>query len=386
MSPWDLNIRHLRAFAATVELGTLVAAAQAVHISQPALTQAIAGLEAALQLDLFVRQNDGMAPTDAARLLYARVVPALAQIGSHRATHVQLRAFWALARHGSYAEASQAMKLAPASLHRAVSDLEAAMERPLTIRLGRRLVLTDEGRAFARRVKLAHADLAAALCELQALSGHEPGRIAIGAMPLCRARILPAAIVAFQQSFPDCDVFVAEGSHAELAEPLRDGELDILIGALRDPPPGRDLVQEPLFIDRPVVVARPGHPLIATGKVRSLQALARHDWCLPQRGVPLRDLWEGWLNAEGIIPPPVRIEIGSIIAVRQILMHTDALALVSPDQVALELKAGWLSVVAPTPLTRTIGITRRAEWRPTALQRRFIQTLQDVAANSVNSL
>jgi hypothetical protein len=32
MTPWDLNLRHLRAFARTVELGTLVGAANAVHI------------------------------------------------------------------------------------------------------------------------------------------------------------------------------------------------------------------------------------------------------------------------------------------------------------------------------------------------------------------
>jgi hypothetical protein len=45
MEPADFNLRHLRALAATLRLGSLGAAAKAVGISQPAVTQAIARLE-----------------------------------------------------------------------------------------------------------------------------------------------------------------------------------------------------------------------------------------------------------------------------------------------------------------------------------------------------
>jgi DNA-binding transcriptional LysR family regulator len=377
VTPWTLNLRHLRAFSATVELGTLVAAARAIHISQPALTQAIAGLERDLGLDLFLRHSDGMRPTEAALVFQRRISAALGHIRYHRATHAQLRAFWALARGGTYAEASHSTGLAPASLHRAVADLEHAVNEELVRRSGRKLELTPAGQAFARQVKLMHAELVAGLSELEALRGIDRGRIAVGAMPLCRARILPSTIVHFQQVSPDFEVLVAEGSHTELVEPLRDGELDVLIGALRDPPPGRDLIQDPLFIDRPVVLGRAKHPLCAKRGAASLRDLALYDWCLPQRGVPLRDRWEAMFEEEGIAPPRVRVEIGSGIAIRQILISTDALTLLSPDQVKLELEAGWLEVVAQTRLTRTIGLTRRAEWRPTSTQRRFLEALRD---------
>jgi LysR family transcriptional regulator of gallate degradation len=52
------------------------------------------------------------------------------------------------------------------------------------------------------------------------------------------------------------------------------------------------------------------------------------------------------------------------------------LTLLSPDQVALELESKWLTVVAKTQLTRTIGLICRADWRPTLAQRRFIETLR----------
>ena len=78
--------------------------------------------------------------------------------------------------------------------------------------------------------------------DLVAFKGMKSGSIAIGAMPLCRARVLPAAIVEFQLMYPDVDIRISEGSFTDLIDPLSAGGLDFLIGALREPTPGPDLV------------------------------------------------------------------------------------------------------------------------------------------------
>lgn len=374
------NLRHLRAFAKTYELGTLLAASRAVHITQPALTQGLSRLEDKIGQKLFERESDGMKPTEAAGLLYPRVIRALGFIRSNRLSQAQLRAFTALARTGSYAEASLETGLARASLHRAVSDLEIALDQRLVERRGRAIELTRSGRTIARRYNLALSELAAAVDELQSLNGVARGRLSIGAMPLCRARVLPAAIIDFQSRFPAARVKVAEGSHVELIEPLRDGELDFLIGALRDPPPGADLVQTPLFDDQPVVLARKDHPLLAGRNPPDLETLARFDWCIPGRGVPLRESWQTMFADAGLAAPRIQIECGSVITIRQILIGTDYLTLLSPDQVAVELEAGWLKIVSSTPLSliRRIGVTHREGWRPTALQKSFLETLSKI--------
>jgi LysR family transcriptional regulator, regulator for genes of the gallate degradation pathway len=378
------NLRHLRAFVKTYELGTIQAASKAVHISQPAVTQGLARLENELNTTLFDRQPHGMRPTAAASLLYPRARDALELIRSNRVSQAQIRAFAALARDGSYADASAETGLARASLHRAVSDLEATLGQSLIRRRGRGIELTSTGQTTARRYRLAMAELRASVDELRSLRGEGAGRLSIGAMPLCRARVLPASIVAFQREVVDCQVLVAEGSHVELIEPLRDGELDFLIGALRDPPPGPDLVQMPLFTDRPVFLARRDHPLKAHKSGANLSDLGRFDWCIPPKGVPLRDRWEAMFDEAGVEVPRVQVECGSVIAIRQILMNTDCLTILSRDQVAVELEAGWLKIVgtAPESLTRTIGITHRTGWRPTQLQSLFLATLENVCANS----
>ena len=264
--------------------------------------------------------------------------------------------------------------LAQPSLHRAIGDLSVALRRPLVTRSGRGIALTGSGRRIARAFRLARAEMAAGMSEVAALEGRETGRVAVGAMPLSRARVLPQAVTAFTLAHPEATVAVAEGSHVELVEPLRDGTLDLLIGALRDTPEP-DLVQHALFDDRPVVIARAGHPLANT--LPDIRALATFPWIVAGPGTPLAVQW-GRLFDESAVPRPrAPIECGSAITIRQILRKSDFLTLLSPDQVAIEIDDGLLCVIcdAPPSLKRTIGITTRDGWRPTGLQQAFYNML-----------
>ncbi len=358
-------------------LGSISAAAAAVHLTQPALTQALARLEARIGLALFDRTPGGMTATPSAALLAGRIEAALGYLESPRITMSQMRALLAFAASGSYVGASAASGLSQPSLHRAVRELSLALKRPLVERRGKGLALTKAGRRTLRAFRLARAELEAGLSEIAAIKGIETRRIAIGAMPLARARLLPKAIAAFNRRYPEVGVVVAEGSHAELIEPLRDGELDLLIGALRAGGSGEDLVQQPLFDDRPVVIARAGHPLAAP----DIAAMAAYPWIIAAHGAPLRAQWHQMFVDAGLRPPHVPIECGSVIVIRQILIETDFLTLLSPDQVALELKAGLLVKICDVPpsMRRTIGITTRNGWRPTAMQQAFLDTLGAVS-------
>jgi DNA-binding transcriptional LysR family regulator len=373
-----MNIRHLRAVAAIVEAGSISGAARSVNLTQPAITQGVAKLEAQIGTLLFERRPGGMHPTEAARILMPRILAAVRLIANARVTSTQMRAFIALARAGSYSGAAARNGLSEASLHRAVGDLEVGLGLRLVERRGRGIALTARGNAIARNFRLADAELSSARAELAAMTGREIGRIAIGAMPLSRARLLPNSLVSFHRDHGEVDVAIVEGSHAELVGPLRDGELDMMLGALRDPAPASDLVQQRLFVDRPVILARAGHPLAGRGSAIAAADLARFEWIVPGEGTPIRNQWRQMFGAVGLAAPRVPIESGSVMTIRQLLVQGDFLTLLSSDQVAVELEAGWLVEIAPAPgdLSRVIGITTRADWRPTGMQRRFIAILE----------
>ena len=373
-----INLRHLQAVVAIVRSGSITEASRLVSLSQPAVSQGIAKLEEQLGLPLFERAPGRIMPTEAGLLLAGRAEAALRLIASNRVTATQVRALIALARTGSYAGAAARTKLSQPSLHRAVADLALGLGVQLVSRRGRGIVLTPRGKTIARNFALAQAELRSAQEELAGIRGREVGRISVGAMPLSRARLLPAAVAAFHGAHPWVEIAIVEGSHADLIGPLRDGDVDFMVGALRDPPPGDDLRQSPLFVDRPVILARAGHPLAAAGDGINGADLGRFDWIVSAEGTPLRHQWQLMFEAIGRVPPPVLIECGSVMMVRQLLVQTDFLTLLSPDQVAVELEAGWLVRIADAPgrISRTIGVTTRANWRPTSLQRAFLEALE----------
>ncbi len=393
MSPFDLNLRHLRALSEIVARRNMSAAAEAANLSQPALTQGLHKLERQLGIRLFERHSDGTVATAAGLMLADRAQSAIAHLAEamrsgarrsargfsrpeHLLTSTQLHATLALADAGSFAGAASSTGISQSALHRAVRELEQLAGFPVADRQGRGMVLTREGRRLARGIRLAALEITAAIVELSA-DPRDAGRIAIGAMPLCRALVLPHAMAAFTAEAPNVDLIVREGSWRELADPLHDGSIDLMIGALRpDSPPG--LVQHPLFEDRLAVVARAGHPLAAVARP-SLAELGGFGWIIGQHDTPLRTHWQALFS--GAETPAASIECGSVMVIRGVLQESDFLTLLSPDQVALEIASNVLTLIG-APLdqaVRVIGITTRAGWRPTAAQRRFVELVERAA-------
>jgi DNA-binding transcriptional LysR family regulator len=77
-----INLEWYRSFVAVYRLGTMTAAASARYLTQPAITQHIAALEAALGAQLFDRIARRLSPNARARALYAEIAPALDRLES----------------------------------------------------------------------------------------------------------------------------------------------------------------------------------------------------------------------------------------------------------------------------------------------------------------
>ena len=66
------NLRHLRVFQAVARLGSISGASREARLSQPAVTQGIAKLEALLEVVLFERRQSGCYLTEYGRTYLAR--------------------------------------------------------------------------------------------------------------------------------------------------------------------------------------------------------------------------------------------------------------------------------------------------------------------------
>lgn len=398
MNPSDINLRHLRALPLIADHGSISTAAEMIGLSQPALSQGLGKLEATFGVALFDRNLNGMIATPAGAPVIRRARAALGHLSramrawgrsdrrgfarpENLLTAAQLRGLLSLADAGSFVGAAQATGLSQPALHRAVREVEQLCAAPLVERRGRGVALTTAGRGVARGFRLAITELTAALEEgrYATLPG---GRIRIGAMPLCRAVLLPRAVTQLTRMTPDAKIDIVEGAYQDLLEPLRDGRIDLLIGALRDPSP-TDLEQRALFTDQLIVTARAGHPL-AGKPAPTLADLALYPWIIGRAGTPLRQQWELLFEANGLARPKAPIECGSVMTIRGLLCENDFLTLLSPDQVAVEMDSGLLIQLGQPLLAslRTIGVIWRRDWRPPPLQSQFLDLLSGAAKSS----
>ena len=387
--PFDLNLRHLRALLSIAEKGSITAAADSVSLSQPALTQGLAKLERQFGYTMFERRSGGMVPTPMGAIVIARTraaldhlsqaakgLSAVFQYPERLMTMTQLRAFLALAEAGGFSAAAHSSGMSQTAVHRAVSDLEHMIGGQLVERRGRAIWLNPAGKRLARGARLAVGEIIAAVADLGFDGGSE--LIAFGALPLARPYLVPAAMARMAQVNPLAAFKVLEGSWREMVEPLRDGEIDMIVGALR-PFEIADLYQRPLYEDRLVIAAGSQHPL-ATVAQPTLEQLSAYPWIVAPANSPLKEQWEHLF--EGRPLPATPIECGSVMIIGRLLTEGNFLTLLSPDQVALQIRSGLLAQVgAPLETSRRlVGITTRRSWRPTATQHRFLDCLEQAAA------
>jgi len=151
----------------------------------------------------------------------------------------------------------------------------------------------------------------------------------------------------------------------------------VLVGALRDPVPYEDIVQEHLFDDPLAIVVGAQHALAGRG-APTLAALSCYPWIAPRPDSPLRRHFETLIGRLEVPHSVAPIECNSLVAARSLLLASDRVMLLSEHQIHHELASGQLVALAH-PLgrvTRSIGLTVRRDWRPTEVQSQLIEGLR----------
>jgi len=391
------NIRHMRVFLEAAKSGSVSVAADACALSQPAATQAIKRLEGNLDARLLVRRNRRFVPTECGALFMVRTAAALehlrtgaraAERGNPKSrtpldrvvTAAQLRTLIALASTGSFTIAAKRLNLSQPTVFRAARGLETAAGTVFFKATSVGVELSPAAQAFVLEAKLALAEIRQGLAEIGRAQGVERSLFALGSLPLARTAIVPKATHAMVSERPGMQVRVVDGRYDELLRSLREGDLDCMIGALRDPAPADDIVQEPLFDDALAIVAHPSHPLAGRRDVSLADALS-YPWVAPPITTPAGQFLYESLQILKISETPVRVVSSSLVMVRAILAEGPYLSIISRHQVSVEERSGHVAVlnIALEGNRRVIGLTMRAGWRPTESQARFIELLCDAA-------
>lgn len=383
------NLRHLRAFLAVVDHGSITRAAEICHVSQPAVTQAIRKLERELETELFQRRAQGLFVTEPGAVLARRVRrafglldPTLSELAPRlriTATTAQLVALVAVTEAENFTLAARRLGLAQPTVHRAITGLEREIGRALFERTPHGMIATRAAEMLTRATQVAFVELDQGEAELGELLGREVGRLVIGGMPLSRSYILPRAIARFRLRRPKLPIKVLDGPYEDMLTSLRRGEIDFLVGALRNPAPIGDVVQRPLFEDELIIVCGKDHPLRRGTPPASVADIAGFPWVVAAEGTPTRQVFTRLVETQGLAPRSL-IETGSMVLMRELLQVSDHLGFISRLQIEPDLDLGAVHELAvPLPDTfRPIGLTLRDGWSPTRAQQEFLDELEAV--------
>ncbi len=395
------NVRHLLAVHEVAVCHRIKDAARQVHLSQPAVTQAVAKLERDLSEPLFDRRPEGMFATEAGKLFLHRVERALDLLkeGERQArrkspdagrrdfhrltTATQLRALTAVAQTENFSHAARQIGVSQPAVHRAAKDLERLSGITFFEPVRRGVQLTPAAEAFSYYVRLAAAEMRQGRYEISALQGQDSTRIVVGSLPLSRPSLLPAAMDRLlRASEGRVQLHCVDAPYESLLRDLRFGDLDFLVGALRKDLPADDVVQEPLFEDRLYIVAGQGHPLTRHPRP-SLEDTLNYPWIAPPKATPSGSYLFEILKIPQLPNTPVRVVASSLALLRGLMMRGDYLTIMSRRQVEIEVETGTI-VTLPIDLqdsARAIGLTYRAGWEPTPTQTRFIDLIRDEGRN-----
>lgn len=386
----NINTRHLLCALKIKEFGTLTKAAEEVHLTQSALTQGINKLESGLGFKLFERSYSGMKLTEVGELFFARVkrafeyleefsVTAFLNDKTKKQTFIrtvtsrQINALNYIVELGSYSAAAKSLGLSQPTLHRSIKDLEYICDQILFKRSPNGVEPTWRAKQLHRYGNLFFSELQQGIEEMHEFNGVINGHIRIGSLPLAQSEIVPLSILKLVTEYPEAKISIIDGPYAEQFNSLQHGQLDMIIGALREPLPNQEILQTQLFNNELSIVVRASHPL-ATQKIISTSELQQLDWVAPAKSTPARYVFSEIFKSRGVEPPSHVIECSSLVAVRGILLNSERAALLPAKQVDIEVKAGLL-VVCPIILQdtlRQIGLTMRRAWYPTRMQRRFL--------------
>src|SRR5689334_21515480 len=194
----------------------------------------------------------------------------------------QLQLFLAAAERLNLSHAAEAMNMTQPGLSKSMHRLQRELGTRLYHRRGRGIELTEPGRALLRHAKLIETQLADARSEVVGIAGGKTGHARIGAGPSWLSRHLPLSVARMTARHPNVRFTVDTGFPDRLIGRLRQGELDVVVGALPDNRVDTDLRFLRLTSDIIRVVGRKEHPLVRK-RDRSLADYAAQHWILPGR-------------------------------------------------------------------------------------------------------
>ena len=258
-----------------------------------------------------------------------------------------LRVMDAIDTHRSLLKASAALGLSQPALSKSLQELEETLQLRLFERHPRGVRPTEAGAVFVRSARQILAEMRRLDEELDLISAPGGGTVALGALPVAAAGVLPGALTRLKAVYPDMRVRLQQGRTEELLPLLTSGEIDLIVGRLYQPPVPDGFEREALWTEPITIIARAGHPLFAEERI-SVDVLRRYNLVLPTLTQRVGQEIENLLSALGLAST-TSLRSSSYGFIREMLYGTDLISVMPRLLMVGDLMRGTLQIV-PLPI------------------------------------
>lgn len=291
-------------------------------------------------------------------------------------TFRQLEVFEAIARLGSFTRAAEELFLTQPTASMQIKKLKNTIGLPLFEQVGKRIYLTDAGKALQSTCREIFDTLNNFEMLVSDMKGLKQGKLRLAVVTTAKY-FAPRLLGAFCKQFPGIDVSLEVSNRERLLERLSDNQDDLYV--LGQPPEDFDVVYES-FLDNPLVLLAPNnHPLINKRNI-SLQRIVQEPFIMREPGSGTRIAVER-LFRKHKLELNVRMELGSNEAIKQAIVGGLGISVLSRHTLALDSALGQLAIlnVKHFPIKRQWYAVYPASKQPTIVAQTFLEYIRSAA-------
>jgi len=266
----------------------------------------------------------------------------------------QLAVLVAVADHGTFSAAAEALHTVQSNVSSHVANLEKELGVPLVDRAAGRL--TAEGEAVVERGRRVQGELAALVADVGALRADVQGRVHLGVLGTTGRWLVPRLATRLAEVHPGIALTVSEGTSATLEPHLTSGVLDLALLTL--PIPAPELLAEPMFDEELILIAPESHPLAMRSRI-TVADLDGAELLLPAQGTNLRQELDRAAAAAGITLQ-AKAELDGVRLLASLCFEGWAAGIVPASAVPSWLRGPWRAIGVDGLPLRHIGLATRA--------------------------
>ncbi|KOT89084.1 transcriptional regulator [Streptomyces sp. NRRL F-5755] len=266
-----------------------------------------------------------------------------------------LRYLLAVAEHGNFTRAAEALHVSQPTLSQQVRQLERALKAQLLDRTGRTVRLTDAGQAYAHYARGALRDLEAAERAVLDVRDLSRGTLRLATTPTFTAYLVGPLAGAFHTRHPGISLTLRELPQERMEAALLADELDLGIAFSGPHLPG--ITGTALFTETLGLVVGPAHPYADRTAPLPVRSLRDHQLALLSADFATRLHIDAYFGEHGV-RPGIAVEANSITTLTELVRRT-SLATVLPDAITREQPALHPVALCPALPARTVTLLRR---------------------------